>query len=67
MAEEVMTKKEVSAYLKISMPTLERWMRAGILPVVKLGRLVLLHKESLDAVLPQHEQWREPNSREIAS
>jgi hypothetical protein len=25
MAEEVMTKKEASAYLKISVPTLERW------------------------------------------
>jgi hypothetical protein len=42
-------------------------MRAGILPVVKLGRLVLLRKENPDVVLPQHEQWREPNSREIDS
>jgi excisionase family DNA binding protein len=60
MAEEVMTKDQAAAYLHISMATLERWMRAGLLPVVKLAgrRRVLFRKVALDAVLQAHETRR---------
>jgi excisionase family DNA binding protein len=55
-APDVMTKKQASQYLKISLATLERWMAAERVPVVKLGRRVLFRKESLDALLRQHER-----------
>jgi excisionase family DNA binding protein len=55
-APEVMTKKQASQYLKISVATLERWMAAERVPVVKLGRRVLFRKEALDALLRQHER-----------
>jgi excisionase family DNA binding protein len=60
MADEVMTKQEAADYLKISLPTLERRIRAGVIPVVKLGRRVLLRKEALDRVLRDHERVRTP-------
>jgi excisionase family DNA binding protein len=62
MAEEVMTKQQAAAYLHISVPTLERWMRAGLLPVVKLQgrRRVLFRKAALDQVLREHESRRGP-------
>jgi excisionase family DNA binding protein len=58
MADEVMTRVEACAYLKISLPTLKRYIRAGMIPVVKLGRRVLLRKETLDHVLRVHESRR---------
>jgi excisionase family DNA binding protein len=66
MAEDVMTKQQAAAYLHISVPTLERWMRAGLLPVVKLPgrRRVLFRKDALDQVLREAEAWRTPAAKE---
>ena len=45
-APEVMTKKQACQYLHISLATLERWMAAERLSVVKLGRRVLDKKRA---------------------
>jgi excisionase family DNA binding protein len=60
MAEDVMTKAQAADYLHISIATLERWMRAGLVPVVTLPgrRRVLIRKEALDQVLRDHETRR---------
>jgi excisionase family DNA binding protein len=62
MADEVMTKQEAADYLKISLPTLERRIRAGVIPVVKFGRRVLLRKAALDQVLRDHERTHAPEA-----
>jgi excisionase family DNA binding protein len=64
MAEDVMTKAQAAQYLHISVATLERWMRAGLVPVVTLPgrRRVLIRKEALDQVLRDHEQVRSPQA-----
>jgi excisionase family DNA binding protein len=66
MAEEVMTKAQAAHYLHISVATLERWMRAGLLPVVKLQgrRRVLFRKEALDQVLRDHERAPAPKEEQ---
>jgi excisionase family DNA binding protein len=64
MAEDIMTKQQAAAYLHISVATLERWMRAGLLPVVKLQgrRRVLFRKAALDQVLQEAEGRRTPGA-----
>ncbi len=53
---EVMSRQEACVYLGVSLSTMERLIRAGALPVVKLERRVLIRKASLDAWLQAHEQ-----------
>jgi excisionase family DNA binding protein len=66
MVDEVMTKAQAAQYLHISIATLERWMRAGLLPVVKFQgrRRVLFRKEALDQVLREAEACRTPAAKE---
>jgi excisionase family DNA binding protein len=56
---EVMSRQEACAYVGVSLSTLERLIREGALPVVKLGRRVLIRKASLEAWLQAHERVRE--------
>jgi excisionase family DNA binding protein len=60
MADDVMTKAQAAEYLHISIATLERWTRAGVVPVVKLPgrRRVLFLKEALDQMLRDHQRGR---------
>jgi len=58
MAEDVMTRAQAADYLQISLATLERWIGKGLIPVVKLGRRVLIRKAALDQVLREHERTR---------
>jgi|GEM_PF-6324115 len=46
-----MTKAEVMAYLKISLPTLNRLLKKGAFPYYKLERRVLFRKNEIDAFL----------------
>lgn len=46
-ADEVLTRKEAAKLLKISVPTLDRHAKSGILNPVKLGKLVRYKKDSL--------------------
>jgi excisionase family DNA binding protein len=43
------TKPEGKDYLRLSEPTVNRLIRAGRLPVVRIGRRVLFRQEDLDA------------------
>jgi excisionase family DNA binding protein len=38
-----LTKKELALRLKITTRTIENWQRRGVLPFVKVGKVVLFH------------------------
>ena len=41
--DEMLTKKELSARLKITVRTVENWQRRGLLPFVKISKVVLFY------------------------
>jgi excisionase family DNA binding protein len=41
--DAMLTKRELAWRLKISVRTLENWQRRGVLPFVKVGKIVLYH------------------------
>lgn len=47
------TKKELTARLGIKTRALERWMKAGYLPFVKIDRLVRFKMEDVDTALKE--------------
>jgi excisionase family DNA binding protein len=55
---DVMSRQETCTYLGVSLSTLERMIRRGHLPIVKLDRRILIRKATLDAWLQSHEQRR---------
>jgi excisionase family DNA binding protein len=42
-ADEMLTKKELAMRLKMTVRTVENWQRRGVLPFVKVGKIVLFH------------------------
>jgi len=50
-----LTKKEAAALLRMSERTLERWISEEGLPVIRLGGLVRIRRESLDQFLKDRE------------
>jgi excisionase family DNA binding protein len=42
-SDEMLTKKELALRLKMTVRTVENWQRRGILPFVKVGKIVLFH------------------------
>lgn len=49
-SDEMITAKEVCSILKISAPTLERWIRKGILaPMMKIGKVRRWSRAQVDA------------------
>lgn len=48
---EIMTSREVMAYLKISKPTLYRMIRLGDIRAVKIGKNYRFLKEEVDQLL----------------
>ena len=41
--DEMLTKKELSVRLKITVRTVENWQRRGLLPFVKISKVVLFY------------------------
>jgi len=41
MLDELLTKKEVAARLKVTTRTVENWMRKGIIPFIKVKKVTL--------------------------
>jgi excisionase family DNA binding protein len=69
MSAELLTTAQAAAYLKISIPTLRRWTKAG-LPVIRRGqRWRRYERADLDRWLTEHkhgdtgEQTERPRSR----
>ena len=46
-ADEMLTKDEVAARLKVSVRTIEQWQHDGCLPFLKLGQVILFHWPSV--------------------
>jgi excisionase family DNA binding protein len=55
MKPDAYTRRQVCERLQISLPTLERLIRRGELPVIKVGRRVLIRRRTLEAFLRQRE------------
>lgn len=49
----LLTPAEVAGTLKVSLPTVYRWMRGGALPSLRVGRGRRVRKNELDAFLQQ--------------
>jgi excisionase family DNA binding protein len=41
--EGMLSRKEIAAHLKISMRTLEEWQRNGVIPFIKVKKIILFH------------------------
>lgn len=48
---ELLTLKEGANRVHVSFPTFRRWVDQGILPVVRIGRVVRVRAEDLDALV----------------
>lgn len=59
MEERLLTRREACQRLRCSMPTLDRMIARGDLPVVKIGRRVLLRESSVNEWIVTHEQRKE--------
>ena len=53
MSDELLTRKESQDYLKISLSTLERLIKSGTLPAVKIGRQVRIKRSDLERYATQ--------------
>ena len=51
----MMSKKETAEFCKVSLATINRWMKDGRLRYLKLGRRVLFNQEHVLADLERHE------------
>ena len=56
--DEVLTIKELSAYLKVPQSTLYKLVREGKIPGQKIGRHLRFRKEAID-------RWLEGTSRDV--
>jgi excisionase family DNA binding protein len=59
MSERLLNKREVCEQLRCSPSTLERLIRRGELPVVRIGRRVVLRESTVNAWIKAHEQRKE--------
>jgi excisionase family DNA binding protein len=62
MKPDAYTRQQVCERLQISLATLERLIRRGELPVVKVGRRVLIRRRTLEAFLRQREAVAPPSN-----
>lgn len=54
--KEILTRKETAAYLRISVVTLDRWVKKGIIPAFNAaGGRVLFNKELVDKAVSGNE------------
>jgi len=51
MAQELISLKEAAELLSVSRSTLRRWIAQGLLPYVRLGRLLRVRVADLDALV----------------
>jgi excisionase family DNA binding protein len=51
----LLTTKEIGARLRCSVPTVKRLLKRGELPIVRVGRRVLVRQEAVDAWIAAHE------------
>jgi excisionase family DNA binding protein len=53
--DELLTREELRGLLKCSLSTVERLLRQGAFPVVKVGRKVLVRRSAVEAWLATRE------------
>jgi excisionase family DNA binding protein len=55
---EVMTMKEVAAYLRVAVPTITRLLKRGGIPGFKIGSDWRFNRAQIDAWIANHQQGR---------
>lgn len=50
-AREVLTVEQAAAYLQIHKVTVYKYIRAGVLPAARLGKVYRIYRRDLDALL----------------
>jgi excisionase family DNA binding protein len=50
----MLTKKELAQRLKLTVRTIENWQHRGVLPYIKVGKVVLFHWPTVLDVLNSH-------------
>jgi excisionase family DNA binding protein len=56
--EPLLSRKEIAAYLKISLVTLHDWMNKGLPSIRQGGRVLFLKSEVLEAIKDRQEKRR---------
>lgn len=56
-----LTKAEVAVFLRITVRTLDNWMRDGLVPYYKIGKLVRFHTEDVMKHLEQNARVKRGN------
>ena len=64
MSDEYLTIHEVAERLRVSVPTLQGWRRAGLLRGFVAGRVVRFHRAEVDRFIEAHTTPARP--RELA-
>ena len=57
--ERLYSRKEAIQRLNCSLSTLERLIRQGELPIVRMGRKILIRESALERWIEAHEQRKE--------
>jgi excisionase family DNA binding protein len=53
--QPLLTTKELCGHLRCSLPTVKRLLKRGELPIVRVGRRVLVRQEAVEAWILAHE------------
>ena len=54
MMTDMMTIRDVAQQMKVSPRTVQRWIRRGLLPAVRVGKVVRIRQEDLLGFLEHH-------------
>ena len=65
MDERLLTRREVCERLRCSIPTLDRMITRGDLPVVRIGRRVLLRESTVNEWIRSHEHGPTPGQEQL--
>ncbi len=63
MNDELLTRSEAAALLRVSMPTIDRMRRAGDLPYLKTKRAVRIERDALMALVRRNESGADHGTR----
>jgi excisionase family DNA binding protein len=58
-----LTVHEVAGRLRVSEPTIRRWIAAGRLPATRVGRLLRIKESDLNGLLPEAQRLQDTASR----
>jgi excisionase family DNA binding protein len=61
---ELLTRREAAKYFRLSLPTIDRFIREGQIPIIRLGHSVRFRKSSLEKMVGSSAE-HQPESQNI--